>query len=298
MLNQKLKLYPIKAIYSNNLTPLCNINTKLHKYYFIQEIHALTKRLYLQISRKPLTVIIGIIQPLIWLILFSALFQKAPLTLLQNHTEYHEFLNPGIIIFTAFTGSMNSGLTIIFDREFGFFNRLLISPLKNRYSLLFSLLISTWAITTIQIFLIIICNILLHTDHNIIFYGYQILSLTTLIVINIASISICLAFLVPGHIEFLACILISNLPILFSSTALAPLEFMPSWLQCLACLNPLTYAIEILRFLYNHHHINYNANLIETIWITLNIKNSIIILLSINTINLIITKYILKYKYE
>nr|QCI07877.1 hypothetical protein [Pleonosporium borreri] len=298
MLNQQIKLHPIKPISRNNLKPLSNITKKLKKYYFIQEIQALTKRLYLQILRKPLTVITGIIQPLIWLILFSALFQNAPIKLLQNNIQYNEFLNPGIIIFTAFTGSMNSGLTIIFDREFGFLNRLLVSPLKNRYSLLFSLFISTWSITAIQIFLIMMCNILLNTHNNMICYVYQILILATLIIITIASLSICLAFLLPGHIEFLACILISNLPILFSSTALAPLAFMPSWLQFLACLNPLTYAIEILRYLYSNHQIIYNTNIIKTIWITLSIKNSIIILLLINTINLIITQYILKYKYE
>nr|QCI05342.1 hypothetical protein [Compsothamnion thuyoides] len=281
-----------------NIKPKKYINQKLKKQNLLQEIKALTKRLYIQVYRKPAILIVGIIQPLLWLILFSALFQNAPINLITNNIKYGEFVSPGIIIFTAFTGSMNAGLPIIFDREFGFLNRLLISPLKNRNSLLFSSLISVWTITIFQIIIIIICNIFLLKNLSILLNIYSTISLTTLIIINIASISLCLSFILPGHIEFLGFILITNLPILFSSTALAPLSFMPYWLQILTCFNPLTYAIEILRFLYTHTYINYNNKIIETIWITMNLSESILVLLIINIINLTLVKHILTYKYE
>ena len=43
-----------------------------------QETVALTRRLFLQLLRRPSTLIAGILQPLIWLILFGALFANAP----------------------------------------------------------------------------------------------------------------------------------------------------------------------------------------------------------------------------
>ena len=43
----------------------------------IQETAALTRRLFLQLLRRPSTLIAGILQPLIWLILFGALFANA-----------------------------------------------------------------------------------------------------------------------------------------------------------------------------------------------------------------------------
>ncbi len=51
--------------------------------------------------------------------------------------------------------------------------------------------------------------------------------------------------------ELIAVILVTNLPLLFASTALAPIDFMPHWLQWVALLNPLSYAIEPIRVIYS-----------------------------------------------
>ena len=49
-----------------------------------QETLALTKRLFIQLIRRPSTLMAGILQPLIWLVLFGALFSKAPVDLLPG----------------------------------------------------------------------------------------------------------------------------------------------------------------------------------------------------------------------
>ena len=269
----------------------------LISYIFI-EIIALTKRLYLQIIRRPSTFMAGMIQPLLWLFLFGALFQNTPVNLFTNNIRYEQFLSPGIIIFTSFNGSINAGLPLMFDREFGFLNRLLISPLTIRDSLLLSSLISIITITLLQTFTIISFNILIFKSITNIYSLKTIIQIIILTTTNIASISICLAFILPGHIEFLALLLLINLPTLFSSTALAPLSFMPYWLQIIACLNPITYAIEILRYICSDQVINYSAKIIKTVWFNFSLYDSIIILISINIISFILVKYIIKYKYE
>ena len=73
------------------------------------------------------------------------------------------------------------------------------------------------------------------------------------------ALSLGLAFALPGHIELLAVIFITNLPLLFASTALVPLSFMPTWLQVVASLNPLSYAIEPIRYLYLHTDWNFGS---------------------------------------
>ena len=72
-----------------------------------------------------------------------------------------------------------------------------------------------------------------------------------LLVLAVTGLSLGLAFALPGHIELLAVIFVANLPLLFASTALAPLSFMPPWLAWLAALNPLSFAIEPIRAVYN-----------------------------------------------
>ena len=103
-----------------------------------QETLALTRRLFLQLARRPSTLVAGILQPLIWLILFSALFAKAPDGLLPGGSSYGRFLGAGVIVFTAFSGALNAGLPVMFDREFGFLNRLLVAPLRSRSSIVLS----------------------------------------------------------------------------------------------------------------------------------------------------------------
>ena len=72
-----------------------------------------------------------------------------------------------------------------------------------------------------------------------------------LLVFAVTALSLGLAFALPGHIELIAVIFVANLPLLFASTALAPISFMPAWLGWLAALNPLTFAIEPIRAAYN-----------------------------------------------
>lgn len=273
---------------------------KFHKKkFFTNEAKALTKRLSLQIYRKPSNIFASIIQSLLWLILFSALFYKAPLNLIgQYNIKYFSFISYGLIIFTSFTSSINTGLPVIFDREFGFFNRLLISPLINKNALIFSLLTYAATISLTQIISVVITSmcitqLILHINSFII-----IISISCLIIFHTAAISITIGLILPGHIEFLAFTLLINLPALFSSTIIAPLNFMPSWLQILACINPLTYATEIIRYLCISKEIIIDTKIVENVCFELNLMQGLVILIIVNVLSFIITHVVLQYKYN
>ena len=216
-----------------------------------QETLALTRRLFLQLARRPSTLVAGILQPLIWLILFSALFAKAPDGLLPGGTSYGRFLGAGVIVFTAFSGALNAGLPVMFDREFGFLNRLLVAPLRSRSSIVLASVIYITVISLLQSLAIMATAAMLG-------YGWPgtgglalVVFSLLLLVFAVTALSLGLAFALPGHIELIAVIFVANLPLLFASTALAPLSFMPSWLGWLASLNPLTFAIEPIRAAYS-----------------------------------------------
>ncbi|MFN7854739.1 MAG: ABC transporter permease, partial [Dolichospermum sp.] len=70
----------------------------------VQETFALTRRLFIQLQRRPSSLIAGIIQPVMWLVLFGALFQNAPKGLFSSTSNYGQFLAAGVIVFTAFAG--------------------------------------------------------------------------------------------------------------------------------------------------------------------------------------------------
>ena len=265
---------------------------------FIQEIIYLTNRLFIQAIRRPANIISGLIQPLLWLILFGALFKNVPLNLFNLGNEYSQFLSCGILIFTCFTGSLNAGLPLVFDREFGFLNRLLVTPLTSRNTIILATIIFTVCITMLQNFVILICSIQSFTNSLNLYKLQLIIFISLLITVIISSISLGLAFILPGHIEFLAFILIINLPMLFASTALAPLYFMPYWLQIISKLNILTYAIEAIRFITLTTHNYYNTSIIDTFGINLNLSHIFILFIFMNFLNTIIVTHLINQKLE
>jgi ABC-2 type transport system permease protein len=115
-----------------------------------------------------------------------------------------------------------------------------------------------------------------------------IAAIVLLLVIGVTALSLGLAFSLPGHIELIAAIFVTNLPLLFASTALAPLSFMPGWLQWVACLNPLSYAIEPIRFLYLHHDWQWQSVVMQAPYGSVTMMGAFLILIAFNGLALLI----------
>ena len=264
---------------------------------FIQETLALTRRLFIQLQRRPSTLVAGIIQPFMWLVLFGALFSKAPAGLFGNDLSYAKFLAPGVIVFTAFSGALNAGLPIMFDREFGFLNRLLVAPLSSRYSIVAASTIYIIALSFIQTGVIIFASAIFGAGLPGILGLLAIALIVFLIVLGVTALSLGLAFALPGHIELLAVIFVANLPLLFASTALAPLNFMAGWLQVVASLNPLTYAIEPIRYIYSHGEWAISNNVMNTPWFGFSFVGVILVLLAFDALILLSIQPLLRRRF-
>ena len=264
---------------------------------FFQETMALTRRLFIQLQRRPSTLIAGVIQPLMWLILFGALFQNAPKGLFGESMNYAQFLGAGVIVFTAFAGALNAGLPVMFDREFGFLNRLLVAPLVSRFSIVLASAIYIVTLAFIQTIAIVTAAAFLGAGLP----GIAGLSIITLIVLllvlGVTGLSLGLAFALPGHIELIAVIFVTNLPLLFASTALAPLSFMPIWLQFVASLNPLSYAIEPIRYLYLHQDWSFNSVVMEAPFATITFGGALLVLLGFATVALLSIQPLLRRRF-
>jgi ABC-2 type transport system permease protein len=251
---------------------------------FIQETGALARRLFIQLQRRPSTLIAGIVQPLMWLILFGALFQNAPQGLFGNEVSYGRFIGAGIIVFTAFGGALNAGLPVMFDREFGFLNRLLVAPLVSRFSIVMASAIFITSLSLLQTAAIVIMSAVLGAGlpnaAGLVLVGLIVLML----VLAVTAVSLGLAFSLPGHIELIAVIFVTNLPLLFASTALVPLSFMPAWLQWVASLNPLSYAIEPIRYVYLHQNWSLSSVVMQAPFGSVTLGAALLVLVGFATI--------------
>lgn len=253
----------------------------------LQETLALTRRLFIQLQRRPSSLVASIIQPVMWLVLFGALFQNAPKGIFGNTTNYGQFLAAGVIVFTTFAGALNAGLPVMFDREFGFLNRLLVAPLASRFSIVFASAIFIISQTLLQAAVIVGAAAFLGAGIPDVAGLGTIALIVFLLALSVTALSLGLAFSLPGHIELLAVIFVTNLPLLFASTALAPLSFMPQWLQVVAALNPLSYAIEPIRYLYTHQNWTLNSVVMSVFWGDVTFGGAILVLLGFAVVALL-----------
>jgi ABC-2 type transport system permease protein len=261
---------------------------------FIQETSALTRRLFIQLQRRPATLIAGIIQPVMWLVLFGALFQNAPQGLFGESQNYGQFLAAGVIVFTAFGGALNAGLPVMFDREFGFLNRLLVAPLASRFSIVLASAIFIAAMSMVQTSVIITMSAFLGAGLPDPLGLALVIAIVLTLVLAVTALSLGLAFSLSGHIELIAVIFVTNLPLLFASTALAPLSFMPQWLQVVASLNPLSYAIEPIRYLYLHSDWSLTSVVMQAPFATITLGSALGILVGFAAIALLLIRPLLR----
>lgn len=242
---------------------------------FWQETGAFTNRWFIQLQRRPTTLIAGVLQPLMWLILFGALFSYAPAGMFGEGQSYLQFLAAGIIVFTAFSGALNSGLPLLFDREFGFLNRMLVAPLVSRFSIVLASAFFIMSLSLVQTLAIVGVSVVMGaTLPSLSGCGLMALVLV-LLILGFTMLSLGLSFAMPGHQEMLAFIFLVNLPLIFSSTALAPLSFMPTWLQWVASLNPLSFAIEPVRYVFSHGVWDWSSVILMAPWGSLTIGGAI-----------------------
>jgi ABC-2 type transport system permease protein len=118
-----------------------------------------------------------------------------------------------------------------------------------------------------------------------------------LIVAGVTALSLGLAFALPGHVELIAVIFVTNLPLLFASTALAPLNFMADWLKVVASLNPLTYAIEPIRYIYLNAEWSFSSPVLATPWLNLSFGTMLLALLAFDMVILLLIQPLLRRRF-
>jgi len=285
---------PVKPDLTPPAAPAAVTTPGLISGEFLQETLALARRLFIQLQRRPSTLIAGIIQPLMWLLLFGALFQNVPAGLFGNSQSYAQFLGAGVIVFTAFSGALNAGLPVMFDREFGFLNRLLVAPLASRLSIVLASAIFITTLSLIQTAAIVAVGALLGAGLPGSLGLAVVTAIVLLLVLGVTALSLGLTFALPGHVELIAVIFVTNLPLLFASTALVPLSFMPGWLQVVASLNPLTYAIEPIRYIYLHSNWAFSSVVLQAPWGAVTLAGSLAVLAGFSLASLLIVQPLLR----
>lgn len=203
---------------------------------FLSETYWLTWRWYKHFIKAPFFVMFTIIQPIFWLVLFGNLFSGI-------RGNYINFLISSIIVMTVTGNSLTSGISLMFDRENKYLDRLLSSPIS-RWSIVASRFVFSNFLSVIQSGIIFFIAFLMGASLPLAIGIAQMLFIALFFGIGLVMISLSLSFVFEEHGNFFATIGFLNLPVIFLSSALLPLDSMSGFMKTAALLNPMTYAIE------------------------------------------------------
>jgi ABC-2 type transport system permease protein len=215
---------------------------------YLTDLAANGMRWVWRLRREPVTLLVDLLQPVLWLLLFGHLFSFARAGL-GLHVSYLTFMTAGVAVMTVFNVALAGGLEVMFDRESGMLRRLLVTPM-HRSTLLAGRFVFVVLIGLAQVVVILAAGRLFGVAWHEGLGGIAaILVFDTLLGTGMATLSLVLAFRLRNHGPFYTIIGFVSLPLTFVSTAFAPLHTMSGWLRTLAGLNPLTYAVNAVRAL-------------------------------------------------
>jgi len=160
---------------------------------------------------------------------------------------YIEFLIPGIIAMTVLFTSIFSGINIIMDKEFGFLKETLVAPVS-RIEIMFGRTIGGATTAFIQGSIILILSLFMGLNITSI-YGFLIaLMFMLLIGLCFTALGIAIATKMEDTHGFQMIMNFFVFPVFGLSGAIFPIATLPSWLQLITMIDPLTYGVEGIRY--------------------------------------------------
>jgi ABC-2 type transport system permease protein len=195
------------------------------------------------IARQPAYLGIALVQPVIWLLLFGALF-KAVAQIPGFHGSYVDYLTPGVVVMLAVSSAGWTGMAFIEDINGGVMDRMLASPVW-RGALNLGSVAQAVVTILIQTLLIVLIALALGAHYANGVGGVLILMLVAaLLGAAFASLSNGLGVLARQRETLIGAVTMVLLPLTFLSSALMQQNLVPGWIETVARFNPVNWAVE------------------------------------------------------
>ncbi len=239
----------------------------------MREVWALTVRELKHWYRQKIQIFMTLLQPIVWLGLFGQAFNLGGLlqgppgtpslspdqqsalfaSMFSGAPDYFSFMAIGMLtVITLFT-CMFSGMSIVWDRRFGFLTKLKVSPIP-RGAIPLSRILATVIRAMIQVAIVFLIALAftyvpgltgLSLAEGFGFIDFAgLMGLMFLLSLGFGALFTTIALTVENQETLMGIINLINLPLMFASAALFPTAFMPDWLKGVANYNPLTLAAD------------------------------------------------------
>ena len=199
--------------------------------------------------RMPIWILINLIQPIIWLVLFTQVFKSLSNMPGLGTDSYLQFFAPGVVVMTVMFGSAWSGMGMLHDIDMGILSKLMATP-ATRVSIILSHVIASLLMLLIQALIIFVIAVIMGVDIATGVYGVLLtIALVCLLGLGFSAFSNGLALLLKRPEPLIAIINFVALPMVFLSSMMMPPGLLPDWLDTVRQFNPVDYAVVGVRSL-------------------------------------------------
>ena len=196
-----------------------------------------------ELWRQPWFVGVTLVQPVVWLLLFGALFKRVVEIPGFHGGSYIAFLAPGIVVMTAMFNSAWSGMALIDDLGRGVTARFLVSPVR-REALIAGRIVKEAVVVVIQSLIIVALALVVGAS----FPGgpagvAALLAVSALLGATFGALSNGFGLIMRQEEALIGAVQFIVLPLTFLSTTFLQSNLMPAWIRHVADFNPANWAV-------------------------------------------------------
>lgn len=214
---------------------------------FLTDTGLIFKRSLVRTTRSPMWIIVNLIQPLLYLLLFAPLLEGLPVPGFDQENALNYFV-PGLLVMIAFSAGF-FGLNILDDLRDGVVERLRVTP-ASRLALILGMVLQDVLVFLLQSIVLLLLAYIMGLRPD--WVGMLLLfGLLALIGLTMVSFSYAVTLLIRDQGAVAGMMSTLTVPLLLLSGVLLPMTLAPDLLQTLSGLNPFTHAVTAARALVN-----------------------------------------------
>jgi ABC-2 type transport system permease protein len=200
------------------------------------------QREMIRFGRDRSRIISSLIQPVLFLFVLGTGLSSL---LSTGDVDFRTFLFPGVLAMSVLFTAAFAGISIVWDREFGFLREMLVAPVGTT-AIMTGKCLGGATVATLQSLVILALAGLVDVPYDLVMM-LELVVLLFLMAFMICALGLVLAARVKQIQSAMPLVQLTITPLMFLSGALFPLSNLPAWLKVVTTLNPMTYAVESIR---------------------------------------------------
>jgi ABC-2 type transport system permease protein len=210
-----------------------------------QALATLWRREMLHTWRDKGRLIGSIVQPVIYLLIIGNGMSPA-VGQMAGGIDFKKFMFPGVICMAVLFSSIFYGITVVADREFGFLKEILVAPVR-RYVVAMGKILAGSTISVAQAFIVLMLGPLLADVSLSLAMVLKLAPCVFLLAVLTTSLGVALGTVMKSMQAFQIVMTLLVLPLFFLSGGIFPLKNLPTWMEVLSKIDPLTYGVDLIR---------------------------------------------------